>query len=514
MEKVLQMTYASSLTDICSMNSSFDRGVLRIAYHGDNQNKSSISKSVFDRCAKTMYNCPVVCNYDRETDTLGGHDIELVRDSDGGLRIVNATNPVGVIPEAAKIWWDVVEEDDGTEHEYLFTEVLLWKRQEAYRKIKKDGITSHSMEITVKDCEMIDGILNIYDFEFTAFALIGVTPCFESSALEMYSTQDFKKQLSEMMHDLKDSFQLIDSPNGDEDKHTQQYSTEGGEEVLQGKTELAAKYGVDVESLDFSLEDYTEEELIEKFEAMKSDAAEDGNVPEQNDEEEQSFALTSNVVEEIYRSLSAVKIEREWGQSDRFLYVDCDFDANEVYCWDTSDWLLYGFTYTVDGDSVVIDFDSKKRKKYVIADFDEGEQDSPFAPVFASMEQLINDGAQWEAKYQTASETIANMEIEMQELRQFKDDTEKAQAEEAIEEVFSKFEDLVGIEAFDDLRANHDGYDAESLEEKCYAIRGRNGITAKFSREQVTPKIKVPETRVSDEPYGGLMAEYGFTSNN
>ena len=70
MEKVMNMTYASSLTDICSINSSFDRGILRIAYTGENRNKSSISKQAFENCIKTMYNCPIVCNYDRETDTM------------------------------------------------------------------------------------------------------------------------------------------------------------------------------------------------------------------------------------------------------------------------------------------------------------------------------------------------------------------------------------------------------------------------------------------------------------
>lgn len=511
MERVLQMTYASSLTDLCSVNSSFDRGVLRIAYHGDNQNRSSISKEVFERCVKTMYDCPIVCNYDRDTDTLGGHDIEVVRDSNGTLRIVNATTPLGVIPESAKVWWDFVTEDDGTEHEYLFAEALLWKRQEAYRKIKRDGITAHSMEITVKEGELIDGVFHIYDFEFTAFALIGVAPCFESSALELYSKQDFKKQLSEMMQDLKESFSLVNPSQEDDNTHPQNYSMEGGEEVLQSKTELAAKYGIDAESLDFSLEDFTEEELIEKFEAMKSDA---DKQQEPAEEPEQKFALTSNLVDELRRVLEEAKIEREWGECIRYWYVDCDLDANEVYCWDTNDWLLYGFTYSVDGDSIAIDFESKKRKKYVIADFDEGEQPSPFAPVFEQMEQKIQDGAQWEAKYQTASDTISTMETELGELRQFKADTESAALESAREEVFAQFEDLVGVEAFEALRENCAEYDAESLEEKCYAIRGRNGGVAKFSLENKTPKLKVDKTDISNEPYGGIFTQYGIESNN
>ena len=188
--EILNLTYASSLTDLCEINSSFDSGILRIAYTGDNRNGSSISKDVFERCIKTIYNCPVVCNYDRETDTLGGHDMELVRKDDGSLILVNLTQPIGVVPQTAKVYWETVEEDDGTVNEYLCAEVLIWKRQEAYRKIKKDGITAQSMEITVKDGETINGIYCIKDFEFTAFALIGVEPCYESASLA-FSKQDF-----------------------------------------------------------------------------------------------------------------------------------------------------------------------------------------------------------------------------------------------------------------------------------------------------------------------------------
>lgn len=528
MEKVLHVTYASSLTNLCSFNSSFDSGVLRIAYHGENRNKSYISKDVFEKCVKTAFGCPVVCNYDRDTDTLGGHDMEIVRDKDGGLRLVNMTNPVGFIPESSKYWWDTVEEDDGTTHEYLYIEALLWKRQEAYRKIKKDGITAHSMEITVKDGQMIDGVFHINDFEFTAFALIGVMPCFESSALELYSKQDFKKQLSEMMQDWKESFSASETFSADAENNTpKNNSTEGGKKVLQDKTELAAKYGIDVESLDFSLDDFTEDELVEKFEAMSAAAGEpepaaepaadpeaDQNGEPDNGENaepgQDNFALTSNIVEAIQMSLDNETVEREWGTCARYCFVDCDFEASEVYCWDTEDWLLYGFAYSMNGDNAVIDFESKKRKKYAIVDFDEGEQASPIAQVFSLMEQKILDGAQWEEKYQTASDTIATMEKELGELRQFKADTESADAQAARDEVFSKFDDLVGVEAFENLRENCAEYDVETLEEKCYAIRGRNGSVAKFSLEEKTPKLKVNKTDISNEPYGGIFAEYGI----
>ena len=69
MGKVVSMTYASSLTNLCEVNSSFDTGILRICYTGENRNGSSISKRAIERSLPTIYNCPIVCHYDRETDT-------------------------------------------------------------------------------------------------------------------------------------------------------------------------------------------------------------------------------------------------------------------------------------------------------------------------------------------------------------------------------------------------------------------------------------------------------------
>ena len=209
MNKVLNMTFASSLTNLLEVNSSFDMGILKIAYPGLNRNNSFISKEDFIRNLKTIYNCPIVCHYDRETDSLGGHDMDVVSDDEGNLRLVNLTTPVGCIPESAKTWFAEVEDDDGVTREYLFAEVLLWKRQEAYKKIKEDGVTAQSMEIQVTNGETIDGVYHIKDFEFTAFALIGVTPCYEGASLEVFSKQDFKQQLSLMMQDptaLHDNF--------------------------------------------------------------------------------------------------------------------------------------------------------------------------------------------------------------------------------------------------------------------------------------------------------------------
>ena len=73
----LMYEYEGNLHGIKTLNSSFDYGILDIAYDGLNRNGSKIDKAVFERCASTMYNCPIVCNYSREDDSIGGHDVDV-----------------------------------------------------------------------------------------------------------------------------------------------------------------------------------------------------------------------------------------------------------------------------------------------------------------------------------------------------------------------------------------------------------------------------------------------------
>lgn len=513
----LNLTFSSSLTDMRSANTSFDFATLRIAYPGKNRKNSSISKEVFEKCAGSIYNVPIVTHYTRDTDTLGGHDMEVYRDANNAIRVVNVTEPVGVVPESARQWWEVAEDEYGEEHEYLYTDVLLWKRQEAYKKIKRDGITAHSMEITINDCAMVDGCLEIRDFEYTAFCLIGVEPAYTGSQLSfsLDNAKEFKERMSEMMNDLKETFSSTDSCVKNELK--------GGKTVLSEKMELAAKYGIDVDSLEFSLDDFSIEELTAKFEAMK-------NEPEEvTPTTTEQFSLSSQMIDEIARMLCEEKISMEWGEVPKYSYIDCDFEACEVYAYDRTDWLMYGFTYAVDGDAVKIDFDSKKRKKFAIVDFDGQEQ--PALAVFSEMENTINEmfasAKDWEQKYSAVSEELATskgsceeltgkysaLESEVTELRQFKASVENAAAEQEREAVFSAFSDLEGIEAFDALKENCDGMDAEALKKECFAIRGEFGMTGKFSFNNPMPvRIKVPnrdeQDDTNDKPYGGIVEYY------
>lgn len=531
---------------LCEVNSSFDSGILRIAYPGKNRNGSFISKQTFERCIESIYNCPIVTNYDRDTDTLGGHDMDVVTDADGNLKLVNLTTPVGVVPESANWFWCENEDDDGVTREYLCAEVILWKRQEAYNKIKNDGVVEQSMEITVKNGSMIDGIYHINDFEFTAFALIGVTPCFQGAALETFSKKDFKLQFKEMMQELKDSYKEIEAFNRAND--IKEFSVEGGK-ALDEKLCLAKEYGIDIESLDFSIEDMSIEELRSKFDEIKAEeitnepeadtvdpvveevvtdpATEDVTDGDINDDivnkvadnttevvDVDSFELQGNVTEGIIMALEEVKIEREWGESARYIFVDYDSELCEVYCWDSEDWLLYGFKYENNGDNIVLDFESKKRMKWSIVDFDEGEQPSPISNIFEKMSGVISEYAERECGYKGIEEKYSALEEEVTELRKFKEETVSEIAKKERDAILSKFMDLAGDEAFEELKARCEEYDSVTLEDKCFAIRGRKMSAAKFSLENKSTVLKVDRSNLTDnEPYGGAFVKYGVGQN-
>ena len=518
----MKITYSSSIERLCEVNKSFDSGILKVAYVGKNRNGSSISKEVFENSIDTIYNCPIVCNYNREKDEIGSHDIEIVM-KDGSARIINITQPVGVIPESAKHWWECFEDDSGV-HEYLCIEAIIWKRQEAYEKIKNNVITDESMEIRVKSGHMEDGVYVIDSFEFLAFCLLeSAEPCYESAGLAMFGMDTFSKKYAEMMEEFKENFKKVNTSIED-DIHPQN-PMEGGEEHLEQKMELLTKFGLSVDQIDFDIEAMSVEELETELDKRFNSDNQTGtpvNADEDGGVAEKQFTLSGEQLrDELICALCTEKVKTDWGEMCRYIYCDYDSEAMEVFCYDTEDWRLYGFSYSMNGDNVVIDFECKKRKKFSIVDFDEGDAELSYKAMFdvvveasvsAKASELNTEfeavKTELEEKYNAASDTIKNMDTELNELRQYKQeqlDNERAAEEDA---VFAMFADLNGIEAFESLKGNCSELSIEELEDKCFAIRGRNTTQTFSAQKQKSPRLPVEKNKMADEPYGGLFVEF------
>lgn len=506
METKVRLQFTSSIEDICDINESFASARLRAFYVGGNRNGSFISKDSVEDAIPTMFNCPIVCNYDIESDTIGGHDMSIITNDAGEVRLVNLTSAIGVIPSGSAYRFEKLEEEDGAEHEYFVVDAILWKRSPAYEKIKRDGIVSQSMEITVLSGHMQGDLYVIEKFIFTAFCLLGddVEPCFESASLQLFDREDCRKQFALMMEELKQDIEKV-NPSVLGDKHIMtKIAMEGGEKDLDEKKNLAVEYGFDIDSLDFSVEDLTLDELRTKFEEMK-----------------QSFVLEGAFKDELINVLCEEKVETCWGMDCRYWFWDYDKELSEVYATDSTDWNLYGFPYSMNGDHVVVDFGGKKRMKISVEPFDEGNAGPQLGEMFnaivdksmsakeAELESKFSaEKTELEGKYQQAESTIAEMNMELNELRQFKQ--QKIYDERTSEEaaVFERFQDLNGIEAFENLRQNCAELSIEEIEDKCFSIRGRNATVQTFSNQK-TKLPRQPVTKVgSDEPYGGLFVEF------
>lgn len=574
----MQITYSSSVDNINDAGSSkFATAKMRIGYAGLNRKDTYITKETFEAAIPTMYNCPVVAHYMTDTNEIGGHDVGITKNSNGDINIVRLTEPVGCVPESATWSWEEVTEEDGTVREYLTTDILLWKRQQAYQKIKSDGVEGQSMEIDVLDYKREDEVTYINDMEFTAFCVLGegVEPCFESASIELYSMSDIKEQIAEMMSDLKEyALSNASVATAFDDKHPQyNNSMEGGNsENMDEKLELLKEFGIEQDSLDFDINDFSVDELREKFEVIRSDKViadvedddeakeseeteptdeptgepvveptddttteptedpsgessesdsgndepsndepsgedgngEDGDGSEEGDDEgdggdedgSEEYTLSGQLRDSLDRALCDVKFENSYGELEiRYWMIDYDADKNEVYAHDCTDYTLCGFSYSVNGDTVTIDFDSKKRMKWAIVEWVEGSADQA-GELFSKLHQIDCDNTE--------------LRHENKELNEYKVQKEQEMFDAEKSKIFEAFSDLEGNEEFEALKTS-DESSLELLETKCYAIRGKT-VKVNFSMN-TEKKNKLPVGgmghEIAEQAYGGLFEKYG-----
>lgn len=506
MDKKLNITYESSLTNIVSVNPSFDLGVLKVAYTGLNRNNSFISEETFEKCIKTIYNCPVVCNYNRETDSIGSHDIEIVKDGNNSYKIINITQPVGVVPESAKYWWEDIV-DDGVSHRYLCVEVLLWKRQEAYEHIKDNKVIKHSMEIDVENGSFVkEGYYDISEFIFTAFCLLeSAEPCFESSALHMFSVDDFKEQYSLMMKELKEF--TVQSQSSLEVDINNNGNKKGGEVLNEEiRNSILQEFNLTLDDINFEItNEMSEEEFRLKLEEFaKTEPETRENKPEvvlfsatyRQKREALSNALESNIVYDATGNLV----------SETNYWVE-DFDDTHVfvekYEWTANDYnSSYGrFSYTFDAVALKATITSEFEnmiKVWLTVDENQKLQEER-----ANYELIKTEFDEYKINYSTP-----NSEVER--LQKFEKDTKDSKYEADVIEVFSKFEkQLNGISEFETLKTAYTGIAVDAIEEKCFAMLGKKN--ANFSAKQKDTVVKLPfESHVERDdadPYGGLLSK-------
>lgn len=200
------------------LNKQFALVDILLCYHGDNRNRTSISKSVIENSLYSLYGIPIVGEYiylDDGSQDFGSHGGKIII-SDNGIQFEDTTKPYGFVTKDAvdnAKWVDILEKDGHTHHEYLKLEgCIVW--QDRYEEISRilDENYGQSMEIEIERGHWnSDGFFEVEQMVFSAACILGskpdgedVIPCFESACIgRHYKLDSFKQDLQFMLDEYK-----------------------------------------------------------------------------------------------------------------------------------------------------------------------------------------------------------------------------------------------------------------------------------------------------------------------
>ena len=523
-------------------NSEFVEGTALIAYQGDNRNLSDITEQAFTSAMPSLSLIPIVGNWLSDKQNFGGHDVAIEWQGNT-LVLKDKTVPYGVVKENHNAQW-IELDDNGVVHKYLQADVVLWagRYPDQIQKVIDDGV-NQSMEITVNDFSIKEnGNFQINSFEYSALCLLGrdidengltgsdnVEPCFEQASVVVNKynfNEQFKNQFNNLLFEFNNQIsELINNPLKGGDK--EEMNNKGGSIKLDERNELLKKYNLTSDSLNFNIEEFSIEQLEEKI-------------------KEHFALLASQKQEEIANALSVEKYRDRWGD-ERSKYSYVDNSETEVFAYDRQDnWNLYGFMYSMSGDKVVIDFATKKRKKFEIVDFVDGETSVVFnlfpqeAIDYAISDKEKELTEQLTSQFATEKET-AVVEIqtkldtlttdfnkvteefelvkpELVRLKEFELTTLSTQRTQAEEILFSQTDaQLQDNEEYQILKQNASQFSLEQLEKEVAFIIVKSGTNVKFSSNKGNKKqnqtVKLPfgsnhNDENDNKVYGDLFEKY------
>ena len=504
-KKTIGISFSLKFEEIKDLNPSFAAARVAIAYAGRNRNMSSISKEVFEAALPSLMNCPLVGRYDAENNDFGSHDIRVVKNNDGGYEVVAATVPYGVVPESSRFEWKTVTEKDGTENEYLFCDVILWKRQYGYECLASQDQWSQSMEIGVNSYIIDgDGYCVIESMDFEALCILGssVTPCFESASVQMKSdiaVSDYRQQFTLMLKELKEFAA----------QEPAVFCFKGGKETLtaEQREKILGEYNLKTEDVKFEL---TEDMTEEQFRSAIEDMIKTPSVPEsfsasyRKKRDALCNALTSEVVKDAMGKVV----------SETYYWVD-DFDDEFVYV-ERSTWTADNYESKTGRFAYVFETDEAGvLTANITGEFEEMVKRWLTLEESAKLDQSRDTFEALEKEFADYKKDYSTPESEVEELRTFKNEVVKANHEAEADEVLAEFEDLNGNEEFAALKESAYGFEKiEDLRKECYAIRGKVASVGKqFSYTPKKTSVKIPlkdEPEVADKTgYGELFSKYG-----
>jgi hypothetical protein len=478
--------------EVESADGRFTKVKIWLMHTGKNLNNSIFEKSVVDKAIPTLEYIPIVgfieTNSDNEKD-FSDHRYIITKD-EFGVRRKYIGNSYGVIKSSIdnNAHYETRFCDDGETREFLVVDGILWNMFEDSSMImNQDIVKSQSMELYEKNIqgyEDDDGIFHFTDFSFRAACILGnnVVPAMTGSTIEVqFSMNDFVESIQSELNDKYTAFTKIINAG--------QNFTKSNEMVNDNN-----KGGIEnMPNTDFST-------VLQQFKDISDTIAQHETMKDRWDYEYPRY----NVV---------------------------DVQENEVIVVDRmNNYNYFAFPFTLNGDSVEINFESCKRKKISYEDYEEGavapEGAFDFGKHIANIEEAafakVNDAnVKVEDAELAKSEAEANytaIKADYDEIKPKYDAYVQADEQRQAEELnaqkdakFAEYEDVLSENAdFVTLKERKTELSVDEIEKECAVLYVKvNRAKNNFSKTQSTSTTVGVPTDDNDADDDYIDTKYG-----
>lgn len=458
----------------------------RVCHDGINPNGSKFFVDGMERAANSIANIPILANvvFDDDGDPqFGGHDMHIEKDKvhEDEFRMVYQEVPIGVVPESNNY---SIEEYDG--RNYVYCDAYIWRGYSNYATdiIERDKDINLSMEINVNEFSFNakEKVYNITDYKYTGITFlgndIGTGMKKAKATTETFANKDTTEQMLVIMQELKDALAIFNNKNTEEGgivMNDEIKSTEITEPVVEQETSENAEEVAEKETYEVNQVEETEDTEVVTEDSPVTDYV-------------KTFTLSHEDIRcALYKLLEAAEVANE----DAY-YVDAVYDDCFDYC-SYRERKMFRQSYTKSGDDIVF----------------AGE---PFE-VF-----VVKVTADEKASLDSMKSNYANMETELNTLREYKAGVEKAAVDAQKDDVISKWSEILkDNEQFAQLKSEIETYSVDELDVKCKCIFADSKANFTFSAKS-TPKeqsvVRIPvahddEPAVTRSPYGDLFEKFG-----
>lgn len=466
--------------NVVPLNPLISKCQIKVCYVGDkpNRNRSIITKEVAKEMANTLPGSPIVGCFSKDINDFEEHskDIHI---SNGKVEVKEATRPYGFVDLNAKCWFQKFLDDGLFEREYLMTEGYLWTGQypEAQRVIDYGNNQSMELNKDLLDATWTKGrngkpqffIINEAVVEKLCILGEEAEPCFEGSTITSFSLNtDFVKELHSMMTELTE---FIKKEKGG----AQMFTTYG---VKVGDSLWNALYAYAHEN--YNIAGVYEENEGQKFAVLQSKeelkfsrldfsySEEDGFKPAENVveieytlEENPQFALADVEAFEVEfkkKEEDEEKDKKDNSSEDKDGESDKSGSDNKSE-GDSDEEKKPPFEKKDDSKQDKDDEKDKKKNKYSLEEIPE-------------YVELASKFSELEAKFNTLTAEKAELESQLQPLKEFKLNAERVAKEDMINNTFY----MLSEEDKKDVIDNIDNYSLSDIEAKLSVICVRNKV--------------------------------------